>query len=71
MSHQDAHALGMTWAGDTGFARLPRDTDGRTPDLAILGVPVDRGRAGARRAGARACGRSGARARRLMPFIPF
>ncbi len=41
MSHQDAHALGMTWAGDTGFARLPRDTDGRTPDLAILGVPFD------------------------------
>jgi hypothetical protein len=32
MSHQDAHALGMSWAGDTGFARLPRDTDGRTPD---------------------------------------
>ena len=41
MSHQDAHALGMTWAGDTGFARLPRDTDGRTTDLAILGVPFD------------------------------
>lgn len=41
MSEQSPHALGMTWAGDTGFARLPRQVDGKPAELAILGVPFD------------------------------
>lgn len=41
MTDNSAHALGMTWAGDTGFARLPRLEPGQRADLAILGIPFD------------------------------
>src|SRR5262249_47429010 len=35
--------LGMTWAGDTTFARLPRLERGASAELAVLGVPFDLG----------------------------
>lgn len=41
MAFSDPHAAGMTWAGDTGFARLPRNIDAEAIELAVLGVPFD------------------------------
>jgi agmatinase len=41
MSDSDPHALGMSWAGELGFARLPRLAAGERADLVVLGVPFD------------------------------
>jgi agmatinase len=37
----DAHELGMTWAGDVTFARLPRLQAGMAPELVVQGVAFD------------------------------
>jgi agmatinase len=37
----NAHELGMTWAGDVTFARLPRLQAGMAPELVVQGVAFD------------------------------
>lgn len=44
LHHEPApHAMGMTWAGDCTFARLPRLEPGTPPDLVVQGVAYDLG----------------------------
>lgn len=43
MSDPNPQDIGMTWAGDCTFARLPRLQPGETAELAIIGVPYDLG----------------------------
>jgi agmatinase len=43
MSDPTAHDLGMTWAGDTTFARFPRLQPGVAAEFAVQGVAYDLG----------------------------
>ena len=43
MSDPSAHELGMTWAGDTTFARFPRLQPGEPAEFAVQGVAYDLG----------------------------
>lgn len=42
-SEPSPHEVGMTWAGDTTFARFPRFQPGAPADLAVQGVAYDLG----------------------------